>query len=279
MPNTAKKSETLEILISTMHKDSLTFLEQMFPDGKYQEYAILIVNQTTKEKQLKSHFSNIRVINSFDTGLPQSRNLALKNAIGDICLIADDDVKYHAGFSETILNAFKANLDADIITFKMVDEKGNDFKKYTDIKHHDKKTIKTVNSVVIGLRPKSILDNAVTFNNNFGLGTTFQTANEYVFLRNALKKNLTILFEPKIILSHDYFSSGRYAGNDKLVYGRAAVFYKYSGILGYLRLIKYVYFIYKRGFITANQILPKLATGFKGISKYKALVKKGLEIR
>ena len=94
MPNTAKKSETLEILISTMHKESLTFLEQMFPEGKYQAYTILIVNQTTNEKQLQSHFPNIRVINSLETGLPQSRNLALKNAIGDICLIADDDVKY-----------------------------------------------------------------------------------------------------------------------------------------------------------------------------------------
>lgn len=269
MLKTAKKSETLEILISTMHKDSLTFLEPMFPEGKYQQYTILIVNQTTSEKQLQSHLSNIRVINTLETGLPQSRNLALKNAIGDICLIADDDVVYTPDFDQIILNAFKIKANADIITFKMVDEKGNDFKSYIDIERHTKKTINTVNSVVIGLRRKNIIEKSVFFNPHFGLGATFQTANEYVFLRNALEKNLKILFEPKIILSHDYFSSGRDAGSDRLVFSRAALFYKYSGILAYLRVFKYVYLIRKKGIIKTNQILPKLATGFKGISTYK----------
>lgn len=269
MPNTAKKSETLEILISTMHKESLAFLESMFPKGKYQQYTMLIVNQTTKNKQLQSHIPNIRVINSFETGLPQSRNLALKNAVGDICLIADDDVVYKEDFNQIILNAFNAKTDADIITFKMVDEKGSDFKRYRDIERHTKKTINTVNSVVIGLRRKQIIEKSVFFNPHFGLGATFQTANEYVFLRNALEKKLNILFEPKVILSHDYFSSGRDAGSDRLVFSRAALFYKYSGILGYLRVLKYIYLIYKRGIIKSNQILPKLAIGFKGISTYK----------
>lgn len=272
MPETTKKSETLEILISTMNKDSLKFLEGMFPEDNWHDYNILIINQTTSENQLTSHYSNIRVINSLESGLPLSRNLAFKNAIGDICLIADDDVNYKVGFKETILNAFKDYHDADIITFKMVDEKGNAFKPYENIKLHNKKTIRKVNSVVIGLRLESIIEKAVFFNPYFGLGATFQTGDEYVFLRDALDKNLKIMFEPKVILAHNYNSSGRQEGSDRIIFARAALLYKYSGILAYLRILKYIIRIYKRGYLKVNQLLPKLFVGFRGISVYKKII-------
>ena len=49
-------------------------------------------------KKASSDFENIRVINSFEIGLSKSRNLAIKNALGDICIIADDDIEYVEDF-------------------------------------------------------------------------------------------------------------------------------------------------------------------------------------
>ena len=273
------KTNNFEILLSTMNRSSLSFLEKMFPNDNFLNYNILIINQTTKKNLLVSKYDQIRVVNSFNKGLPQSRNLAIKNAKFDICLIADDDVEYVKDFSNIILNAFKNNVDSDAITFQMINENGELFKEYPDIVIHDKKSVSTVNSVVIAFKTKKILKFDVRFNDNFGLGSYFEAGNEYVFLRNILKVKLKLSFEPKIILSHPVYSSGQDSGSDRLIYARSALNYKYTGILAYLKLVKYIMFYYGKKSLSFNEILPKFLVGLKGIKKYKKLISDGMEIR
>ena len=279
MDNLANITPCLEILISTMNKTSLTFLKEMFVRNENKEYKILVINQTSEGNLLTSNDENIRVINSFETGLPQSRNLALQNAIGDICLIADDDVVYEQDFEKTIIESYKENKSADIITFMMIDAEGELFRNYPINSVHDKKSVSTANSVVITFNREKVLSNEVWFNNNFGLGSVFQTANEYVFLRNALDKKLNTFFKPKIILSHPVLSSGKDASSDRIIFARGALFYKYSGLLGYLRVFKYVYLLYRTKQIKKEDFFRKTRMGLNGINKYRQLVKEGLEIR
>lgn len=274
-----KKFERLEILVSTMNRSSLTFLESMFPHESYLNYRLLIINQTTEDCLLSSEYDHIRVINSFDRGLPNSRNLALENAQGPYCLIADDDIKYERNFYTDILNGLDKYPSADMVTFQLINEKGELHRQYPEVIKHNKKSISTANSVVIVFNLKSLLEHEVGFNPNFGLGSTFPTANEYVFLRNALAKNLKLFFEPKVLLSHPNVSSGMNIGSDIMVYSRAALFYKYSGILGYLRLCKYLYLVHRRKVIRFSEIGSKFRKGLDGIKKYKQLVREGKEIR
>ena len=277
MTKATNKKESLEILLSTMNRTSLSFLEQIFPEDEYLNYNILIINQTSPDHLLESNHDNIRVINAFDKGLTKSRNLAIKNSKGTICLIADDDIKYVKGFKEIVLNAFKKYNDAGIITFQMVDDRGKLFRAYQDIVKHDKKTISTANSVVIAFGKEKVLNKNVWFDPNFGLGSAFETANEYVFLRNALSAGLKLYFEPQIILSHDEFSSGQDAGSDKLIFARSALFYKYSGVLAYLRLGKHLFKLYQLDKIELNELGHKLNVGFRGIKQYKRLLSRASE--
>lgn len=274
-----KKESDFEILLSTMERTSLSFLGDMFYDEDFLKLNILVVNQTTKNKLLKSDYANVRIINSFEKGLSKSRNLAIENAIGNICLFADDDVKFRKNIKELILEAYKENKNADVITFQMVDDKGDLYNNYPEIVKHDKKTIKTANSVTITFKRKVIRESGVRFNINFGLGATFQNADEYIFLRNGLRASLNILFKPIIILSHKSYSSGRDVGSDRVVFALSALFYKYSGVLAYPRLIKRLFCIYRRKHITFKEILPKFNIGLKGIKEYKKLMKSGLEKR
>jgi len=274
-----KTVDRLEILVSTMHKSDLGFLKGMFVNSDLNKHQLLIINQTTQECLLMSNNPKIRVINSFERGLPQSRNLAIKNARESICLISDDDVVYEKGFEDIILKAYLKNENTDLLTFKMTDFEGQPYRDYPNIHTHDKNTIRTANSVVISFKRHSVLKQGVEFNTNFGLGAIFQTGNEYVFLRNALKKKLKISFEPKFILSHPKFNSGSDVGSDKILFARAAIFYKYSSLLGYLRLIKHVYTLYRIKTIKYREIWPKVRIGLKGIQKYRELVKNGAEKR
>lgn len=273
MPPATKTNLKFEILIATMHRDSLTFLAKMFPQGNYLDYNILIVNQTTEKHILKSTVSTIRVINSFETGLTSSRNLALNNTIGDICLIADDDVEYFKDFDKIIINSFLQEPDASVITYKMKTFEGKDFKLYKTQKKHTKQTVATVNSVVIAFKIEKIKAFNISFNNYFGLGATFKTADEYIFLRDCLAVNLEIQFCNEYILAHEAISSGQDAGSDTLIFARAALYYKYVGILGYLKLCKYLYFLIRHKHFGWAQFLIKLKIGLKGIATYKKLLK------
>ena len=139
---------SLEILISTMKRSNLDFLKPMFPKD-FTNYNILIINQTEKGQELTSKYDNIRVLNSYEKGLSKSRNLALKNAKGDICLLADDDIKYVENFDNIIKNAFNTNKNFDVLTFMMSDFEGKLAKKYNLQKQHNYKSLVKANSVTI----------------------------------------------------------------------------------------------------------------------------------
>ncbi|MGB6269435.1 MAG: glycosyltransferase family A protein [Olleya sp.] len=273
MSNASNNGLKLEILLATMNRTSLDFLTHLFPEANFLDFNILIINQTTEDKLLKSDYDNIKVINAFEKGLSKSRNLAIKNATGDVCLLADDDVKYKKGFSEIITKAFNTYKSAAIITFKMQDFEGNDFRSYSNKKSHDLETIKNVNSVVISFNRKQIIKNNLWFDEAFGLGAIFKTADEYIFMRETFEKKLTVLFESKVILSHPKFSSGQDNGSDTLLFARAALYYKYSGFLGYLKLFKHLYLIKNEGYIKGSEFIKKFKTGLKGINHYKMLIK------
>ena len=111
------KKPTLEILVATMNRGTLDFLDTMFQNIRLEEVLVLVINQTEEDTQLVSDRAHIRVINSFEYGLAKSRNLAIQHAIGDICLVADDDVVYAPDLQKTISEAFAQNTRAAAFIF------------------------------------------------------------------------------------------------------------------------------------------------------------------
>ena len=78
----------LEILMSAMHQENFDIAYRSKVDSD-----LLIINQCDKddytEIEVNGHIW--RMISTTERGLSKSRNMALKNAKGDICLLADDD--------------------------------------------------------------------------------------------------------------------------------------------------------------------------------------------
>ena len=138
MLNPENKKNNLEILISTTKKNNLDFIEKIFFENNYENFPILIINQS--QSPLKnSTKDNIKIINSDSIGISNSRNLAIEHSSEKYCLFADDDIVYKKGFYEQVLKEFEQNKYADVITFMMEDENGNLFKDYTNISKHNKK--------------------------------------------------------------------------------------------------------------------------------------------
>ena len=172
---------------------------------------------------------------------------------------------------DLIVNEFESNKKADVITFMMEDKLGNLFKNYKNQTKHNKKSIREVNSVVIAFKRAAIINNNVKFDPLFGLGGTFETGDEYIFLRNCLDKNLNLIFCRKVILKHDLLSSGKLAFRDENIFARAAIFYKFYGYLSYIKLVHHIYLLWKKNLIKFNQIFDKFLAGLRGIKKFKSI--------
>lgn len=265
----------LEILISTMNRENLLFLDDMFINNNSIDYQILIINQTTQDKILTSQNENIRVINSFEYGLSKSRNLAIKNATGDICLIADDDIQYVKGFDNIIKQAFVNNYDASIIKFKIETVCG---KKYKTYPKYSKRLIRTkdlfsASSVEIAFKRKNIIDKNSSFNIFFGLGSYFTSGEEYLFLKTNLKKGLIIHFVNEYIVKHNFERSTTNMGSDNYIKTMAAIYYLEYKNLSYLLLVKLIFFVFRRKDIKFNELIAKFKIGIEAISSYKNIVK------
>lgn len=194
----------LEILVSTMNKISIKELEL---EKKNIYSNCLIINQVTdkkialKNEEIKS--KNIRMVSFREEGLSNSRNRAIQNAKGKVCIIADDDVFYTKSALKNVEKAFEENEKSDIITFQTITPDSEFRKKYSKSPYtHSIKTLKKVSSIEIAFRLESILKNKIMFDNRFGLGSEYGVGEEAIFLMDSRKKGLKLTYVPVITGVH-----------------------------------------------------------------------------
>lgn len=238
----------IEILIATMHQDSLDFLLSMFPFVHFSNFRILIVNQTQSGTILKSEYSNIRVINSFEKGLSKSRNLALENALGKILVLADDDVVYQEGFDSTIIKAYNQFPKAAAIRFCAVKTNGDLIKKYPERSKANLNVVDILNTSSIEMTFNAdILDQSkIRFDENFGLGGIFEMGEEAVFLFDLKNKNQSLVFDSQVIVKHQELTSSDKKSIREKYFIQGALF---------TRIFKsnYIYWIFVKFFFDLKQ--------------------------
>lgn len=220
------RENDIEILVSTMNQHSLDFLLPMFPFLHFSNFLILIVNQTQIGKILNSEYSNIKIINSFEKGLSKSRNLAIKNATGKILLIADDDVIFQEGFTTKIIKAYNRFSEATVINFCALKANGDLVKKYPNRSKINLSILDILNtsSVEMTLNRVLIEKSEIFFDENFGLGGTFEVGEEAVFLWDLKQKKQKLVFELELIVKHEGLTSSDKIHLDEKYYIQGALF-------------------------------------------------------
>lgn len=272
MENSFKEAD-IEILISTMNRDSLDFLVPMFPFLHFSNFSILIVNQTEKHKILTSTYSNVRVINSFEKGLSKSRNLALENAVGKILVIADDDVIYQEGFISKIMNTYNKFPKAAVINFCAVNSDGNLIKKYPLNSKNSLSSFDVFNTSSIEMTVnKAVFDDlSIRFDANFGLGATFGMGEEAVFLFDLKRKQQQLVFEPEVIVKHEELTSSDKKNAMERYYIQGALFtriFKYKYLFW---IIIKLFFDLKQNKLKLSAVTTVLKSANQGRRKFKTL--------
>lgn len=243
-----------------MNRNDLSFLEEMFQKKVNQiKESVLIVNQSL-ENVLYSDYENIRVINSKEFGLSKSRNLAIEHSNKELCWILDDDCIVLPDAVETIVNAHNKN-DFTILTFRTKTPAGTAFYDYEcEFRLLDRKEIVPILSPEITFKRKEILSADLKYNIRFGLGAQFQDSENFVFLDDALSKQLEIGYVPNFIVQHESRTSSDDVSSNRVIYARGALAGRDNIVTAVFYQFKYIFFLWRKGYVRS---FPKLTEKFK----------------
>lgn len=135
---------------------------------------------------------------------------------GEICLIADDDVKYSDESFDIIGDAYRNHTEADMIFFKIASSDGDrPFKEYSDKPCWITKPVLSgkgyLSSIEMSFRLAPVLQSGIMFDEDFGIGSDVhpEGGEETVFLYDCLSVGMKALYLPEFIVSHPFESTGK----------------------------------------------------------------------
>lgn len=219
----------LQLLLSTMNlngkKENIELLKKMNVN-----IDTLTINQITHEeiKEENDLKSKNKLISVRERGLSKSRNRAIQNSDADICIIADDDVKYEDDFQNIIINEYEKSDKYDIICFFVSSQGKRKIKKIITSKVYKLQTMR-ICSVQITFKRKSIIEKNMKFDENFGAGTYINRGEETIFLWKCIEKGLKIKYVNKKIADVDFGESSWFKDfNEEYFVKQGKVFYELS---------------------------------------------------
>lgn len=201
-----ENSPVLQVMICTYGREGIKRVAAAsHPRVKGVEYIVCCQNNPDEDdcpRPKALDRDDFRIFHSHTIGLAINRNIAISQASSPILLISDDDVDYTEEGLCAVIDAFRSNKDIDVITFKHTSK--SHVKQYpsTPIDLTSPEKGYYVTSFEIAFRRESV-QGKVWFNENFGIGATFPSGEEDIFMRDCLDLGLKGLFLPITIARHD----------------------------------------------------------------------------
>ncbi len=209
---------SVQVLLSVMDKDdSLHYVDMLNIRTD-----VLIINQCglRNEYSQSGRYGNIYIRESSDRGLSRSRNEALDNARCDCVILSDNDVRYEDDAFIKIKEAFERNPEAGILVFfiERPERKKPVLKKEGSL---DALHSMRIFSPEIAIRRSLIGD--LRFDEDFGSGGKYSMGEENIFLFEAKRRGIKIIYVPVKIAKLLPQESGWFTGyNEKFFFDRGA---------------------------------------------------------
>ncbi len=261
------KSPSLDVLISTYGSDGIERVAVMpLPVVEGVRYVVSwqipgFAEASPVPAQLCRDDIDVFPVDS--TGLSRNRNNALRHAVAEYCLIADDDVEYTADRLRKVIDTLDRNPDVDLAAF-MYD--GQTDKAYPagecDLTVLPKGFY--ISSIEIAFRRKRINDHGLWFNEKFGINAPVLGAGEdAMFLLDARRAGLRCRFFPVVVASHRGLTTGsRPVTSSAVTMADGAYIWKAYGVKGIPRLPLFVWRNYRRGRLPFFRGLRDIIRGY-----------------
>jgi len=217
----------IQVLIASMNQTDHCLLNKM----NIQSDAI-VGNQCDRNSVDEFIFNghSIKYLNFAERGVGLNRNNALMRASADICLFADDDMRYFDGYEDIVIKAFVDNPKADVIIFNLKEKKPTRYIN-RNIRRVNCLNFLRYGAARIAIKTNSVRLEGIFFNQCFGGGTEHSAGEDNLFLSSCLKKGLKVYTSPCFIaeLLEDRESSWFKGYNEKYFFDLGVLFRLISG--------------------------------------------------
>ena len=259
---------SFEVLCVTMHQNDFSKLKEMNVHSNI-VYANQCDHTSYEEMEFDGHTA--KMISTQTRGVGKNRNLVLAYASADICLMADDDVRYADDMEQRVLAEFEAHPDADVIVFHF--ESNDPYRKpprYDKTKKWPKLARTPWGSIRIAFRLNSLLRANAWFSTLFGGGCIFPSGEDSMWIKDLRRAGLTFYVSKETIGSVSYETSTWFTGYDeKYFYGVGAC---YAALSAKTAFIKYLYMALRTRGKSKLSMTDKMKWMQKGKIGYKQML-------
>lgn len=261
----------LQVLIASMHQTDYSLLEKM----NIQSDAI-VGNQCDHDQVDRFQWNGHQIcyLSFSERGVGLNRNNALMRATGDICLFADDDMRYHDNYTALVEQAFSAHPDADAIVFNITIQNGHTESR----RNTSSKRVRWYNALSYGtcrlaVKTDSIRRENLAFHHCFGGGTMYSCGEDSLFIADMLKHGLRIYTFPISIAEVHQNESTWFSGySKKYLYDKGALFRALSHRWGMLLCLQDLFrhpYQYKDAGLTFGEAWALMKSGRIGFAQLK----------
>lgn len=197
----------LTIAIATMGPRSAAIA---LPDPD-PEITYLIVVQTPPQalSPMVLRRPDVEVVEVGSIGLSRSRNEALERVKTPLMLIADDDLSFNVAGIHAAMEDMHDDPDIAIQTGILEDEQGVPLKAYPRARcDWTRFNSGKIGSPEIMIRVAQIKEKNIWFQPEFGVGSTWPSGEEFIFVTDALKAGMKVVFAPHAMAAHPRESTG-----------------------------------------------------------------------
>ena len=260
----------LEVLMSAMNQTDFSIAHRTKVDSD-----LLIINQCGEDRydEIEVNGHRWRMISTTSRGLSKSRNLALDNAEGDICLFCDDDEELCEGYADIILGAYKELPKASAIVFNIKRINYKMKKTYYRIKEARRAPFyRSYGSPMLSFDLAKINKCGIRMNEHFGSGTPWGGGEDNLFQDDMKRCGMKIYEHPSEIATIDYGGGSLWfhGYTEKYFYNLGAFLrfkYKFNLPMREARCLYTCYKLRREKGLSAFRKLRWMHCGMRGIRK------------
>lgn len=219
---------TLQLLVAAVNREPEELADEMRIDSD-----AIIVSQGDhygyEELTWREH--KIRFFAMAERGVGLSRNHSLQRADADIVLFADEDIIYDTDYAKTVLEAFTAHPEADMLLFNVQAMPGRETYHNDSFGRVHWYNCGRYPTYSFAARRRRLHEENITFSLLFGGGAKYSNGEDSLFLQDCLKAGLRVYKMPTAIGHERVRESTWFTGyNEKFFYDRGVLYrYLYSG--------------------------------------------------
>ena len=262
---------TIQFLISTLGKRIAQAAKVLLPPMERVSYVVVWqrngIGSDALPAELKER-EDVSIVEDNGKGLARSRNIALENATADLLVITDDDNRYDTAAIELIRNAFEKHPTAGLIQFQALSMEGKPLRNYPAFPYaYETRPRGTYFcSVELVMRRKA---NLPRFDERFGLGAELGCGEEEVFVHEAVKRGVKMIYVPQPLVRTDGATTGgRFLTDAAVQRAKGAVLCILHGKVGaWLRLCSQVMQLHGIAWEKRKEIAHNMCLGIQKVAK------------